>query len=494
MTISSRDMKVLTTGALLHLALISIASAVPIYGGPTYDPSTQTGFMNPMMSSPPGGSYAGDGMGIVNTTKSNSGMTVGSRAFRFDNSGNAAIELGNLGTSSLGSAFNVVYSMNTSGTISGYSTKYDSSGSYFGYRAVRWDTTNVPLPLDDIGLSSSGSTSAIAYSINQDGGSAGFAEAWNGAADLGPRAVRWAATGTAATRLDDLGTSGGVTDSRGYSINKDGTVVGYANKYDGTTLLGQRAVRWDAGGHAATPLDTLPARSTDGFTNSIANAVNKNGTAVGFSTLYSGTTSLGSRAARWDANGTAVTPLDDDGTSSTGSTSSVAVAINSDGTSVGMASKYDAGHTYLGIRAIRWDATGTSRTELGVLGTNSGGITNSNAFAINTAGNMVGQADFYTNGTKNGTHAVAWGSDAVAIDLNSLLSSADAANWTLTNAYSISDTNWVTGVGTFDPDGPTGALASYSRAFLIQVNVPEPMSTAMLALGGLTLLRRRSRN
>ena len=84
---------------------------------------------------------------------------------------------------------------------------------------------------------------------------------------------------------------------------------------------------------------------------------------------------LGHRAVRWDASGTAATELGNLGTDANGVTQSVAVAINDAGTAVGYADKYDDSGVCLGDRAVRWDASGTAATELGNLGTDIGGIT-----------------------------------------------------------------------------------------------------------------------
>jgi hypothetical protein len=140
---------------------------------------------------------------------------------------------------------------------------------------------------------------------------------------------------------------------------------------------------------------------------------------------------------------------------------------------------------------VRWDASGTAVTELENLGTNSNGSATGRAVAINAAGIAVGYAEAWAPGDNFlGKRAVAWGLDGFAIDLNTLLDPGSA--WVLTEASGISDTNWVSGLGTFDPDGPGGKDA-YGRLFLLNISsaVPEPAGLAMIGLAGAILARRR---
>src|SRR5207237_1320585 len=130
-----------------------------------------------------------------------------------------------------------------------------------------------------------------------------------------------------------------------------------------------------------------------------------------------------------------------------------------------------------------WSSSGTSATELGNLGTDSNyGSTDSEAYSVNDAGAAVGYAVRYNGGAYVGSRAVLWFSDATAIDLNSLID--PSRGWTLTRAYSISDTNWVSGEGNFDPDG-AGPMGASPRGFLLDVSavVPEPPSFLLLGLG-----------
>ena len=97
---------------------------------------------------------------------------------------------------------------------------------------------------------------------------------------------------------------------------------------------------------------------------------------------------------------------------------------------------------------------------------NPNGITDSNAYAINSAGFAVGYATWYGVGSLYGRHAVYWGGDGTAIDLNSFIDPNNG--WLLTQAFAISDTGWIAGVGQFDPDGP-GEQPSYPYHVLIHV-------------------------
>jgi uncharacterized membrane protein len=249
--------------------------------------------------------------------------------------------------------------------------------------------------------------------------------------------------------------------------------------------IGSRAVRWDASSTAATELGNLVTKNV--IKSSSARAINDAGTIVGGVEKYDASVNyLGSSAVRWDASGTA-TELGNLGTH-TGIPYTSPVAINDSGTAVGWAIKYDASGTYLGGRAVRWDASDTTAIELG----NLGGSDVSDAYAINNSGIIVGHAYKYgTSGNgQDGDRAVYWGADNVAVDLNTLID--PASGWTLNYADCISDTGWIAGVGSFDPDG-AGGQDAYERLFLLQI--PEPSSFVLLAGASLAywFIRRRHR-
>jgi MYXO-CTERM domain-containing protein len=165
---------------------------------------------------------------------------------------------------------------------------------------------------------------------------------------------------------------------------------------------------------------------------------------------------------------------------------------------VGRAQKWTDSPLDQGWRPVRWNASGQVQ-ELGILGTNFFGMTDGAASGLNSDGIAVGfLSEFDGLGNFIDFRAVAWGLDGNPIVLNSLLSPADAEHWVnLIEAWDISDSYWISGMGLYDPDG-AGPLEPYERPFLLNAaelmisSVPEPAGVALLALAAPLLLRRRS--
>ncbi|HEY7086808.1 MAG TPA: DUF3466 family protein [Tepidisphaeraceae bacterium] len=478
---SVRPLIVLLAGLLMSASVSSSSAAfVTIYGGPTYDSTTSTGYANSLLMFD-GGYPVGGATAVGWADRYAAGTSLGTRAFRITPGG--AVELGNLGTNSSGVTVTQAAGTNAGGTAVGYAVKF-SGDTPLGTRAVRWDPSGTTASeLGNLGTNTNGFTFSGANAINASGTAAGYANEYNGNISLGARAVRWDASGTA-TELGHIGTnSNGVTSASAYAINATGTAVGFANKYNGNTSLGSRAVRWGAPGTVATELDGLG--DNFGISDSIAYDVNSAGTAVGSAQKWDAGALLGDRPVRWDAGGTAVTELKILGTDPSGAAYGAAYAINDAGFAVG---EVDSPIPNGGILPVRWDAAGNV-TDLTI---NSGGFNIGIAFAINNGGTAAGYGQKYVGGAYLPSHALLWRADGQTIDLNSLLNPSDASFWTLEQARGISDTNWVGGIGEFDPDG-AGPKPAYLRAFLLDASsaVPEPSAIAGVLVAAIGLLRLR---
>ena len=126
-----------------------------------------------------------------------------------------------------------VAGVNDAGTVVGNAGKYDGAGAELGSRAVRWDGSGAPaMELGNLGTNASGVTISRHRhqqrrhwpSARPTGTTAGVSK--------GTRAVRWDASGTAATELRNLGTdASGVTQSQAFAINDAGRIAGSAAKH-----------------------------------------------------------------------------------------------------------------------------------------------------------------------------------------------------------------------------------------------------------------------
>jgi hypothetical protein len=211
----------------------------------------------------------------------------------------------------------------------------------------------------------------------------------------------------------------GFTRSVRVDVNSVGTAVGQSEKHG--VGDGMRAVRWDASGTAATELGTLGADNR-GYAFAGATDANNGGTAVGWSSKYLAVgTFVGTRAVRWDASGTTATELASLGTDPFGLTFARANAVNNVGAAVGYAYTWGLNGNS-DFRAVRWDASGTGATELGNLGTDPiNGTTYAVAEAVNSAGAAVGYCRKHAGTIDVGNRAVRWdASGTVATELGNL--------------------------------------------------------------------------
>lgn len=232
--------------------------------------------------------------------------------------------------------------------------------------------------------------------------------------------------------------------SFGADINEAGDIVGQTGYGSSFTAYVLRA------GGAMTLL------GKNGGINSRANGVNDSGWIVGDIQYASGAT----RAAVW----TSTFGVIDLGDLPGGLAYSTAIAANNAGLVVGGAGAAAGGH------AFKWTAAG-GMVDIGDL---AGGVTAATAWDVNELGDIVG-----TGSDASGDRAVLWTDDGI-VDLNSLLTGPDAADWQLTGAYGVNESRQVVGLGLY---------RGQQRGFLLELSsgtagppagVPGPAPWALL--------------
>ena len=340
-----------------------------------------------------------------------------------------------LGT--LGGNVSRAFSINNSGQIAGWAD--DSSGNHY---ATLFDPTGGG---NNINLGTLGGDKSDAYSINGSGQIVGRARIASGNA----HATLFDPTGGGSNI--DLGTLGG-TYGVGNSINDDGQIVGRAKNASGN----QRATLFDpTGGGSNIDLGTL------GGDTSRTKEISISGQIVGEAQDAFGVI----RATFFDVTGGG-------SNIALGDVDTCAYSINSDGQIVG-GPTITPPETIYG-HATLFDATGEGgNVDLGTLA----GYDNSLAWSNNENGQIVGWA--YTTTLDNRSAAMfdptGGGSN---INLNNLID--PGLGWHLSTAWDLNDKGWIVGHGT-NPDG-------YEHAYLL---TPEPATLLLVGLGGLMLRRKR---
>ena len=388
----------------------------------------------------------------------------------------------------------------------------------------------------DLGVLSGG-TSSRAYGINNNGfitGSASTSAAANNHAFI--------ADGNATNpALTDLGVVSGSTISNGYAINNSNVVTGNSGATStalapfyndgsnhalppstGTTGTlraindsglavgfsnsGATAVTYQVGG-GATTLTSLATAFPAGTNVSQALGVNNNGQIAGYygTAFVNAANPATNQVYRYNADGTLLSLGTLGGVTASGDGNSGGFGINNSGYIAGSAkTSTGALHSFLYDGSV--DAvTGRQLHDLGTLvpgavNSNSANSAISEAYSINSIGDVVGGSNYASPASPSlanfhayiYTHGSAFYNPTTGlsslVDLNTLTNNLTAGGFSSLNiAYGINDNGWIVGVGT--------TTGGQSHAFLLR---PAPAPSSLLVAGfgifGVGLrLRRRAR-
>jgi len=179
-----------------------------------------------------------------------------------------------------------------------------------------------------------------------------------------------------------------------------------------------------------------------GYAFSMATAINTNDQVVGYSDYYDSAGNWFCQHAFLWASGT-MRDLGTLGTDPGGFACSYAAAINTNNQVVGYSDYYDSAGNWLGQHAFLW-ANGTMR-DLGTLGADESGFSNSTPYAVNDAGQVVGWSTYSENGVAKGNRAFLY-QNGTMTDINTLLSAGSGL--VLENALAINNRGQITAFGT----------------------------------------------
>lgn len=419
--------------AVVVLSMAGIADALPIFAGNDYDPSTGNGgiAMSGQLGPP---HISNTGIAVGNGSSRVAGVDKGYGVFRWSPTLTPEL-LGSLGNDNQGKSFPKALAINDAGTVVGVATR-SPNGISNTSRPARWNFgSTVAIELGPEEPTMSGSGTGV--------DSAGNVFGTVGAAAPFPR--RWMAGSTTSLPMATLGSpaTGNGTGSVSH-VGATGVVAGTATLYNASgQAIGSRPVRWDS--PASAPVELAMYN--------------------GSSPKISGMNDLGAIVGRFGTPGVYYAPAsttptllkDLEGGNTRGS---FPVDVGNGGAIVGKISKY-TNNVYAYEAPVIWPTPTGAPIEL----QSDGRGNRTTAAAVNSTGHAVGQTSDSTV-TPSVIKPWLWSIDGSGVAIQSFV---DDPKWTLQSALDISDTGWVVGEATYDPDGAVGPIASYRRFYSILI-------------------------
>jgi len=371
--------------------------------------------------------------------------------------------------------------LNSIGQVVGFADRYDAASVSIGRTTWLYDgasTINIGLTDSEHTRNTDNYRYSLAQNLNDAGQVSGYSRRYDSSGSSLGRSA-WLFNGTATVNIgftDSVHTRD--TDTYRFSsaqfmnevashaahfvhepMNESGQVLGYANRYSASgTDLGRSAWIFDGASTSNISLtDTEHTRSSDNYRYSSAQLLNDAGQAVGFANRYAADmTNIGT--STWLYNGTTTTNIslsDADHTRSTDNYRfSSARKLNSIGNAAGYAERFDASGNSIGRSA--WLYNGSSTIQIGLTDAEHTRETDGYRFAdvqqLNNIQTTIGYSKRYAAGGAAAGRS-AWlynGSDTVQIGL------AGAEHTRLTDNYKYSSAQYL---------GQSGNAIGYSERY-----------------------------
>jgi hypothetical protein len=322
-----------------------------------------------------------------------------------------------------GTSYNSLYSLpdplTAAGQVVGFAWRYSGStflGEDTWVYTPTANTTHVIGPSDSAHIQTNGYSSIQPIAMNAGGQVAGTAERFNAGFDVGQDAWLYSPT-TNATQIVGLTDSahtetGGTSLNTPTAVNGAGQVVGYANRYSGSTNVGQDAWFYSPAANTTQVIGlTDPAHTqTGGVSDNNPIALNDVGQVAGTATRYSGSTNEGQDAWLYSSvtNTTQVVGVTDSAHTQTGGVSNNSpIALNGAGQVAGTAARY-SGSTNEGQDSWLYSPTTNTAHVIGLndsAHTQTGGYSYSNPITLNNSGQVAGYTYRYSGNTQEGQDA-----------------------------------------------------------------------------------------